>query len=530
MKGLLKSTVRSVSRLFGRDHGETAEDEDIAADGDNGTEQPPARRPSQKAPIKQAGKAPRIDSRKTLAEMDQIIERMVAKHGKAVAGRVQFLRFEDILNSVGPKRATRLANAIEGIVRKYVGPGDVLRRMGEGVFVLIFGGIDKDEAEAKCALIRDDVNKFAEGDPNLKGKLEVSTVVAELDGAMKLQNLESFDEVFDRLEAGQTTEDPSAESKSDPAPAENSEDTVNAASFEDWDKWLDIEWSATPEGAPDGKPDSADEDDPKWRDIVYGGSDLSSTATPEESTVDVASLRRHLETASVAARPVWDINRKTLTGVACVPVQNASGTVLSADALGANPSGVVTLSLDRLAVTWAASQLSKSADEVPALIVIPVHFASLASMRNRSLLFSAFLEFKPDWRARVLGEVTFPDDIHMAAVEDIIRLFQPFVGQVGVSCGLNWRYFANLRGWGAHWAGFSLAGDTDHDEAAIIDAMANFATGAADAGLVPYAKDLPTRNLVMAAAAVGIRHVFAAPTAAPGAAPWQFRLDDLYPR
>jgi len=516
MKGLLKTTMNSVSRLFGGGEEEAADRGKPPVP--SGVESAkPAARAKRKRP---APKKPRIDSRETLAQMEQIIDRMVDKHGTAIAGRVQLLRFDELLSSVGPKRGERLERAIEGIARKYIGPADILRPMGGGVFVTIFGGVSQEEAEVKCAMIRDDVNRFAEGDPNLKGKLEVSTVVAAVDGGVKLQELESFDALFERLEdQKQETDEPARPAQApEPEPGK-----VSAAAFDDWDNWLDAAWTAPDAEA---RPAHADEDDPKWRDIAYEGNALSTN--PQAETVDVADLRAHLQMAQVVPRPIWDMDRKTLAGMACVPFQQSTGTALSGDAIGPNPSGVVTLSLDRLAVTWAGEQLAAPEETTVSPIVIPVHFASLASMRNRSLLFTTFLDFDPAWRARTLGEVSFPEDIYLTAVEDVVRLLAPFVGRLGVCCGLDWRYFANLRAWGVHWAGFSLSGK-DPDDPAIMDDMANFAAGAREAGLVPYIKDTSNRNMVMAAAAVGIRNIFAAPDLNLGGkiSDLQFRMEGL---
>ena len=526
MKGLIKSTVNSVSRLFSKDE---AEEEHVEAE----TASPPA------PPKKPRREKARIDPAETLAVMEKTLERIVAKHGTAVAGRVQLLRFDELLASVGPKRGERLSQAIEGIVRKYIGPSDVLRTMGTGVFLTIFSGISKEEAEAKCAMIRDDVNKFAEGDPNLEGKLEVSTVTVAVDGKAGLDELASMEKVFERLEAVQMAPDvvaaDAAPPSPDPQPRENDDDQVSANDLEDWDEWL----GSIPEGVKPvmppgetGEPDRTDYDDPKWRDISYDGPGLALSTGDNATPVDVNELRRQFQDARVLPRPVWDMDRKTMPAVSCIPIKPGQ-SVLAGDAVvGPNPGGVVTLSLDRLGIQWARGRLAAQGTETKGpLLVVPLHFASLATMRNRSLLFNALLELGPSARPWIMGEVSFPKDIHASAVEDVIRLLAPFVGQVGVNCGLEWRMFSNLKVWGARWAGFSIAAD-DQDEAKTVDDMANFAAGATGAGLVPYAKDLPSRNLVMAAPAVGIRHVFSAPDPdiSGDLRNMQFRLKDLYPK
>ncbi|MDD9877187.1 MAG: hypothetical protein OXR84_07075 [Magnetovibrio sp.] len=441
------------------------------------------------------------------------------------------LRFDELLNSVGPKRAERLENAIEGIARKYIGSGDVLRAMGNGVFITIFGGISKAEAEAKCALIRDDVNQFAAGDPNLKGELQVSTVVAAVDGTMKVSDLDDFEAVFARLEESQeapraAAQEAAPEAAPTAAPAEAG--TVSAAAYDDWDQWLNVDAAGAgepvqPVTAPGG---AAATDGPRWRDIPYEG--LGAAAPANTETFDPATLRSQFEAAEVVPRPVWDVERKVMAAVASVPVRRLPKTIVGDAMVGANPMGVVTLSLDRLAVKWACDELAAETEDGPERVVIPVHFMSLASMRNRALLFTACLDLPAEARPRVMGEVSFPDGIHLTAVEDVVRLFQPFVGRIGVSCGIGWRMFSNLKSWGVEWVGFSADPDMDEDEA--TDKMANFAIGASQAGLVPYAKDLPSRNLVMAAGAVGIRHVFARPDPHAGAsyADAQFKLDDLH--
>ncbi|MBT6094819.1 MAG: hypothetical protein HOH04_08050, partial [Rhodospirillaceae bacterium] len=309
---------------------------------------------------------------------------------------------------------------------------------------------------------------------------------------------------------------------------------ATAENLENWEQWLMVDWdqireemAASRSSEPGGQSGNSDSKpgDKEWSYFHFTDQDQLAADMESAEDVSVEELKRQVNLAEVVARPVWDLESKKASAIACVPVATANQTFIYGDALVAsNPMGVVTLGHDRIGVHWAGRQ-----DDGPPACV-PVHFESLATMRNRHLLFTSFLEMPPEARRKVLGELLLPADIYSAAVEDVVRLFQPFVGRIIVSCDLNWRHFGLLRALGIRVAGFSLAGETSTSEEDIMGAMADFAAGAKQSGIDTYVKDLPSRNLAMAAAAVGVRYAFSTPKpmAEGPSGPVSFRLEDLY--
>ena len=327
--------------------------------------------------------------------------------------------------------------------------------------------------------------------------------------------------------------------------------SVSAEDLGDWDDWLTVDWDQVREemlsptsagggttqkqpGEPAGNdvPTSADRDDGEgetnWSYFRFNENESVEEQIDrmEAEQVSVEELRRQVNRVKAVARPVWDLETKKASAISCVPTSNVEGEAFTVgdDMVSENPMGVVTLGHDRVGVHWAG----ENAGGLP--VLVPIHFESLATMRNRHFLFTSFMALAPEARKAIISELMLPKDIYSAAVEDVTRLLSPFSGRVAACVQSDWRQFGVLQSLGIRLAGFSFGDNMLMTEAEGLATMEEFARNARQAGIETFVKDLPSRNMALAAGAVGIRYAYAQPKPDPDTpdGPLPFRLDDLY--
>ena len=126
------------------------------------------------------------------ADIPQFAEQISAlldRGDRLVGSGVQLVGVDRIKASLGaawPRRAEQIIETTTRIIRQHLAPQDLLMRLGETQFLIVFSNIDPEHAKLKCGLISKAILDRLEGENDLSS-IEVRTVVKEIDGSLGLQ-------------------------------------------------------------------------------------------------------------------------------------------------------------------------------------------------------------------------------------------------------------------------------------------------------------------------------------------------------
>ena len=383
-----------------------------------------------------------------------------------VAGRVQIIKLGDLKAEMGAKwdkYAARIDQIIQSAIRQNLAREDLHWRAGELNHLIVFADLDEEEAEEKCLQIRNKIDDYLKGRPDLADKITIEAAVAAIDGPDDL--LDFAEEELSSGDEGAATRPPATET--------------------------------SPE-------QSALEDEPrpaKWRTVVD----------------DPEAARANIRELSWVQQPLWDTEQRIINAVAIVPVDPDAGVRRQqGSVLSAWSGGAMTLALDQQSLTQVSlieNNAPAAVDKMPAYF-FQFHWGTLLADKLRRQFFESAGKLNNSSRVVRIAEIVGLGDKQYGArpfpgLGELRRSFD----QVAVFCDLVAPQFSDLDG-NVEWVGFSLY-DTALSEDEAVDAISNFTSLAEKRGLKTYARDMPTQNLATAAISFGVRYIFE-----PSLSPW----------
>ncbi|MBI3709587.1 MAG: GGDEF domain-containing protein [Proteobacteria bacterium] len=117
---------------------------------------------------------------------------LLRSRGSVVSGKVHFVNLDVIRQNFGnrwPAARERVFNAASRIIATHMGPTDMFSQVGDESFVIIFAGLSKPEARLKCGLIADEIYKHLLGEDRSFTDINISTVVAAVDGSISFESV-----------------------------------------------------------------------------------------------------------------------------------------------------------------------------------------------------------------------------------------------------------------------------------------------------------------------------------------------------
>lgn len=383
-----------------------------------------------------------------------------------VAGRVQIIKLADLKKEMGAKwekYAARIDQIIQSAIRQNLTRDDLHWRAGELAHLIVFTELSEEQAEARCLQIRNKIEDYLKGRPDLADRITIEAAVAPIDGP---------DDLLDF--AGEELASEKDEEAIRPAPDETSPG----------------------QPAPEDEPQAA-----KWRNVVD----------------DLSTARENIRELSWVQQPLWDTEQRVLNAISIVPVDPDAGDKRhQGSVLSAWSGGAMTLALDQQSL----KQISAIENNAPAAIdkMLPhffqFHWGTLQADKLRRQFFDGAAKLDNLSRVVRIAEIVGLGDKQYGA--------RPFPGlgelrrnfdQVAVFCDLAAPQFSDLDG-NFEWVGFGLH-DTVLSEDEAVEAISNFTSLAERRGLKIYARDLPTQNLATAAISFGVRYIFE-----PSRSPW----------
>jgi hypothetical protein len=439
-----------------------------------------------------------------LTDIEAALARIAKNSGLGVAGKVQVLQFDKLREELGAewdKQRHRIEQAIRRVSQKYLGPQDLLRPFGECAFFMVFDSISVEEAEAKCALIRDEVEKEFAKDYNVAGKIQISTAVTDVSGEISLKEVGSIDEIFTRLKKANTEKKQAAK----------------AAKVSGPEKKAPIKPPVHTESV-------GDEDSPDWKAFQAAAKKKGFSSTigdmegvPKEfwakwriNAVDMDLVYSQFLNVVFAYQPIWDVQKQALVGYLNIPVKGKPPLMVFEDEVfNEDPEGMTALTLDMMRLERVMARLVGIKSKT--FLASGLHYESVASARFRKQILASCNEISEEARQNLMFEIVgLPAGIITSSVVDASRAVTRFTRGVAVRFQLNTTDFSELETAGVRWVGFSLKGLVMSEER-MMDAMAKFIDKARGAGLQVYAKDIPSKNMAMAAVGFGVGYVFGRP-------------------
>lgn len=125
-----------------------------------------------------------------LAQYGDRLGKMLETSDRVVGSGVQLVGLERIkvrLGDAWPRRSSQIQEIATRMINQYLAPQDLLIRMSDTQFLIMFANIDPERAKLKCGLIAKMLGDRLEGEGDLSS-IEVRTVVKEIDGSIGLQS------------------------------------------------------------------------------------------------------------------------------------------------------------------------------------------------------------------------------------------------------------------------------------------------------------------------------------------------------
>ncbi len=207
--------------------------------------------------------------------------------------------------------------------------------------------------------------------------------------------------------------------------------------------------------------------------------------------------------------PMWQISKKAINSYLCQLALQAGDEIHPIEALFDDEiDEVVIASLDRLVLRESLKSIGlllKSGRRNN--IVVPVHFATLASSRARREYLGVLALVRPEHRPYLIWELSYPHiGISNSPILQAASLLRPYGRRILLRVRIDYRHFDNLAVAGIYAVGTDIA-DGNLGEASTIHKMDTFRARVEQAGLKAYLHGANSLSLATAAVCAGFDHI-----------------------
>lgn len=434
-----------------------------------------------------------LDAKARTKDVGETFDRLSKDGAVPIAGKVQLIRFDQIRKTLGdkwPRYEERIEQIVQKAIQKHLTKQDSHWSFGDCAYLMTFNTVSIEEAERKCELIREEVNKFFHGVPALQNKIEITAEVTEVSKNPKLDSSNRLDEIYNKLSKGSAAAAKNPTIKSDPgsAPKESG--------------WKDTQSDKVRK-----------EKEKEW----------------ELNSIGQDAVNAALKGMEFAYRPLWRMKDQQLSARIITPIREISkGLAYGTDVLARSAHGDVGFELD----IWALERVISDDETFPSedIIMIPVHHETLVSLRYRNLFVTACNKIPAPLRERLQFEITaLPTNPHPSGIQDGARTLMPYAHSICVRYDLRSPNFNELYSAGIRMVGFQMQGWKEAEET-TMDLISEFIRAAEQAGLDVYAKSVPEKHLSLTAIGLGVGYIAGNINSrfTLDGQPPAFRQDDLY--
>lgn len=433
-------------------------------------------RPAQRTPRPAANGKPKQKSVEDLSnvitDMEAALTRLHQSGDAVTAGKVQVLRFDKLKAELGGKWARyseRIERVIDGAISQQVSDKDMSWKLGEHAHVLVFSSVTPAEAEVKCALIREQVEEFFRSTPRLAGKIVVETAVAAMDGSIHLEAIDDLETLYGRMNLARKADKSAEKTTATPKPIEPPEKEKKTAPKEEQVNWREV-------------------------------------------TDNVDTAREKIQTNTFLYQSAWDTTTKEVVATAITPQDPTPDSIgRGGSILKEWTGGAMTFALDEASIGSLRAKEAKRSKSQTMPLWMQTHYGSYENQKFRAMLIKNWDNLDMTGPSkRIIELVGVPKSQKHNPGSELFNTLSKYTGEMAVCLDLAAPQLGFLQHGNIRWAGFTMR-DTNLDEEAGMDAIANFVSKVSTQNVRLYAREIPSKNLVAAAIGFGIRYVFSKP-------------------
>lgn len=384
---------------------------------------------------------------------DKFIERLnvaLSDHADVVSGKVHMIGLEEIKGVFGDrweKVKTQAHQIARQAIERRLTPADLYTPYGETNYLVVFSGLSIVEARVKCALIAREVSEKLLGTQGSEELLAVNTVVFKENGVLELDPVADFDALINQFEA----------------------------------RWAESQYDAR-------------HVEPKWE-------------TPEEQEAAWEELTKRIR---YTYRPIWSSHNRAVAAFGCrATVDGVGGRRLTShDVVPTDAPPRFLSRLDLLVLRRAAQDLVWAEREGKAmLLVVPLHYETMARTRSRVAFVSECQMIPRDLRKRLLVELVGVEDGVPAG--RLNELTAPIATECrGVLLFLSQKYthFDVIKECKVYACGID-AREGEKTEAELFDVFDRFCGEVEKIGRRKYVRHVETTSLLAAAIGAGFDYI-----------------------
>lgn len=382
------------------------------------------------------------------------LRRLVAQAGtkSLLAGNVTLIGTDQLNARFGedwPRMAARVHKIVCNVIERHLTPGDIYTDWQDAGYVIVFASLSAHSAGVKCRLIAAEIARTILGEEGAE-ELSVKAAVSTIDGDLVLSTIPSVSEMLSRSAAsgGRSTD-----------------------------------------------------------------SELDLIEEDERNEVRLAAQLHVAQQAlkpSFVYRPMWDTSCRALSAYLCAPL------LAGADGTDKDMYSLVEQDLDvlyRLEGLVQARALSDLASLLKRrqklLLILPVHFESLAAARSRRSFVENLVHLvSPEGRALLLVEIVgVPDGVPHSRLESLVVPLRQKCRAIIARVPLNATDLRSFKLAGIHAVGSEICSSPRPSETVIIHQMNRFKRLAERAEVTTFIRGLDTTSLTAAAVGAGFRYI-----------------------
>lgn len=311
------------------------------------------------------------------------------------AGTFQLVGLEYVRESLAAdwnRHREAIHSVVEGVFRRYLVPADAYYRIDHEHFLILFTHLPRQQVEAKAESIARESGRLIAGLLPPGHDTTVMSRVAEVDREILMEKVNSLEALLDYIKFGTLVV----------------EENNHAKLFDAFEEeMISPTASATATNVGPG-PDMADFD--------QSLSALFQKKTPAA----------YLKECNTCFAPLFDTRRKSFTGFQVMVMRGERPALEEDDPLIDNPDEL-RFHVDRYALLSAALGLQRIvAQQGKGLIVIPVHYDTLAVSRTRSVYLQRLREVPPGYLPYIgFIIVGMPRGTPAGRIADVVSYIQP---------------------------------------------------------------------------------------------------------
>jgi hypothetical protein len=435
----------------------------------------------------------KVETLKRPDDFEAHLKNVLSQEGQPLAGRVNFIGLAKIRETLGPKWdaiASRADEIARRAIERKLTDADVYTRYNDLQYLIIFSRLSKEQAQLKCALIAEEINKRLLGESTDNELLEVKTMVAAMGGKLQFEDVPSIGTLAARLagEEGELFSSPDSSSKTaeiDPAIAEF----------------------------------------PAQEGLIQG------VASWEEAD----QVADPLEKMQILYRPMWGVRQNAIIGYECVPARLSLDGRLSVgqSKIPGLQDVEIARRLDLMVLRKGITDLRAAvASGRPVPIIFPVHFETLSGYTARmGFIELCFRGIPPEAHKYAIFLLSaLPEGVPQPRLLEITRALRKHASAVMMLTTGDHRRVPLAAETGVAVTCYQFSGRSGA-EAQEIQNINRFAAAAAKAGFRSAVYEAPTLSLVTASCAAGIDYIVSdivGPVTDTPRGIYRFSVADLY--